>query len=160
MRRISFCAGHRLLNHGGKCEHFHGHNYVAEIYVTGDEVDSVGRVIDFADINRVFKHWIDENWDHGFVLWDQDQNALEAIAQVQPSRVFELPYNPTAENMARYLLDIVAPQLLVGESDRGVHVSKVVLWETENSCAEVTVEKSVNDDVVAGENSAQEFDIN
>ncbi|MFM8407908.1 MAG: 6-pyruvoyl trahydropterin synthase family protein, partial [Pirellulaceae bacterium] len=29
MRRISFCAGHRLFGHGGKCEHFHGHNYVA-----------------------------------------------------------------------------------------------------------------------------------
>ena len=142
MRRISFCAGHRLLNHGGKCENFHGHNYVAEIYVTGDEVDSVGRVVDFADINRVFKHWIDENWDHGFILWDQDHNALEAISMVQPNRVFELPYNPTAENMARYLLDIVAPKLLVGASERGVHVSKVVLWETENSFAEASVHQS------------------
>ena len=142
MRRISFCAGHRLLNHGGKCENFHGHNYVAEIYVTSDEVDSVGRVVDFADINRVFKHWIDENWDHGFVLWDQDQNALDAIVMVQPNRVFELPYNPTAENMARYLLEVVAPKLLVGVSDRGVHVSRVVLWENENSFAEASVQQS------------------
>jgi 6-pyruvoyltetrahydropterin/6-carboxytetrahydropterin synthase len=140
MRRIPFCAGHRLLNHGGKCEHFHGHNYVAEVYVSGDEVDPVGRVVDFADINRVFKHWIDEHWDHGFILWDQDRNGLDAIAMVQPSRVFELPYNPTAENMARYLLEVVAPQLLKGVSDRGVHVSKVILWETENSCAEASID--------------------
>ncbi|MGH9807111.1 MAG: 6-carboxytetrahydropterin synthase, partial [Terriglobia bacterium] len=27
MRRIRFCAGHRLHRHGGKCEYFHGHNY-------------------------------------------------------------------------------------------------------------------------------------
>ncbi len=47
MRRIKFCAGHRLFEHGGKCEHFHGHNYVADIFVTGDEVDEVGRVRDF-----------------------------------------------------------------------------------------------------------------
>ena len=42
MRRIRFCAGHRLHKHGGKCEHFHGHNYIADFYVTGDSVDDVG----------------------------------------------------------------------------------------------------------------------
>ncbi|MFM8327640.1 MAG: 6-pyruvoyl trahydropterin synthase family protein, partial [Pirellulaceae bacterium] len=46
MRRISFCAGHRLFGHGGKCEHFHGHNYVADFLVRSDVQDSVGRVID------------------------------------------------------------------------------------------------------------------
>src|SRR4051794_29194025 len=39
MRRIRFCAGHRLHRHGGKCEYFHGHNYIADFYVTGDQVD-------------------------------------------------------------------------------------------------------------------------
>ena len=43
MRRIKFCAGHRLFKHGGKCENFHGHNYVADFFVTSDEVDEVGR---------------------------------------------------------------------------------------------------------------------
>ncbi len=55
MRRIKFCAGHRLYGHGGKCEHFHGHNYVADFFVTGDQVDSVGRVLDFADLKARVK---------------------------------------------------------------------------------------------------------
>jgi len=55
MRRIKFCAGHRLHRHGGKCEFFHGHNYVADFYVTAEEVDDIGRVIDFADLKRLFK---------------------------------------------------------------------------------------------------------
>ena len=58
MRQISFCAGHRLLGHEGKCANLHGHNYVAEIYVSGAEFDSLGRVVDFAVINRLFKGWI------------------------------------------------------------------------------------------------------
>ncbi len=136
MRRIRFCAGHRLVGHDGKCVHFHGHNYVAEFYVTGEVQDYVGRIIDFGVLKRKFKGWIDENWDHAFVLWDQDTNGLQAIRMVEPCRVFELPYNPTSENMARYLLEVVCPELL---RDTGTHANKVVIWESEESCSEVTL---------------------
>ena len=109
MRRISFCAGHRLLGHEGKCANLHGHNYVAEIYVSGSEFDSVGRVVDFAVINKLFKGWIDENWDHGMILFNEDVQALNALAAVTPNKVFPLPFNPTAENMARYCLLYTSP---------------------------------------------------
>lgn len=136
MKRIKFCAGHRLYRHGGKCEFFHGHNYVADFYVTGDDVDSVGRVIDFADLKQLFKGWLDENWDHGFLLAHDDENGIHAIKQVVPSKYRILPYNPTAENMARYLLDEVGPELLGGTN---VQLTKVVIWETDDSFAEATV---------------------
>jgi 6-pyruvoyltetrahydropterin/6-carboxytetrahydropterin synthase len=132
MRRIKFCAGHRLHRHGGKCEFFHGHNYTAEFYVTGDATDDVGRVIDFAELKRRFKGWIDEHWDHGFLLSREDENGIAAARAVQPPRYYLLPYNPTAENMARYLLEDVCPPLLTGT---GVAAIKVVLWETDEACA-------------------------
>lgn len=137
MRRIKFCAGHRLHLHGGKCEFFHGHNYVADFYVTGDTVDSVGRVIDFADLKARFKGWIDEHWDHGFLLYEGDENGINAIKQVEPSKYYVLPYNPTAENMARYLLEVAAPELL---ADTSVSASKVVIWETDESFAEASLD--------------------
>ena len=124
MRRIKFCAGHRLHKHGGKCEHFHGHNYMADFYVTGDQVDDVGRVIDFAELKKLFKGWIDENWDHGFVLNKDDENGLAAVKIVVPCRYYVLPYNPTSENMATYLLREVCPELLAG---KGVSATKVVM---------------------------------
>ena len=114
MRRVKFCAGHRLHHHGGKCEFFHGHNYVADFYVTAQETDDVGRVIDFADLKRLFKGWLDEHWDHGFILNEADENGIQAIKQVEPSKYYVLPNNPTAENMAQYLLTEVCPQLLAG----------------------------------------------
>lgn len=135
MRRIRFCAGHRLVGHDGKCIHFHGHNYVAEFHVTGQTQDAVGRIIDFGVLKQKFKGWIDEHWDHAFVLWDQDENGLTAIRMVEPCRVFELPYNPTSENMARYLLEVVCPQLL---ADTGTFAEKVVVWESDESCSVVT----------------------
>ena len=66
MRRIRFCAGHRLSGHEGKCAYFHGHNYLAEFHVVGSQPDAVGRVIDFAQLKEVLKGWIDQHWDHGF----------------------------------------------------------------------------------------------
>ena len=135
MRRIPFCAGHRLLGHEGKCANLHGHNYVAEIYVSGSEVDEVGRVVDFAVINQLFKGWIDENWDHGMILASDDVDAINAMAQVAPNKVYPLPYNPTAENMARYLLTEVGPKLLSSVEGYELKLTKVVMWETEKSSA-------------------------
>lgn len=136
MRRIKFCAGHRLHRHGGKCEFFHGHNYVADFHVTADEIDDVGRVIDFGDLKRLCKGWLDENWDHGFLLNEADQNGIDAIKQVEPSKYYLLPYNPTAENMATYLLHEVCPKLFAGT---GVTANRVVVWETDESFAEASL---------------------
>ena len=111
MKQIKFCAGHRLVGHEGKCANLHGHNYIAQIHVTGNEVDQLGRVVDFAVINRLFKGWIDDNWDHGMLLWEEDTEAIKALNSISTSRTFLMPYNPTAENMARYLLFEVAPDL-------------------------------------------------
>ena len=137
MRRIRFCAGHRLRFHGGKCENLHGHNYVADFYVTGDQQDQVGRVVDFSELKKRCKGWIDEHWDHAFLLWDKDENGIAAIRSAEPHRLYLMPYNPTAENMARYLLEEVCPQILDGT---GARASKVVIWETEDSFAEVSLD--------------------
>lgn len=137
MRRIKFCAGHRLYQHGGKCENFHGHNYVADFFVTGDEVDAVGRVLDFSELKGRTKGWIDEHWDHSFLVFEQDDNAIKALEQVQPCRLFKMPYNPTAENMAKYLLEEVCPQVLEGT---GARATSVRIWETEESYAEAVLD--------------------
>lgn len=146
MKRIRFSAGHRLLGHGGKCEFFHGHNYLAEFYVScgEDEMDSVGRVIDFKELKNRLKSWIDENWDHSFLVHEDDANAIAALKLVQPSQYFEMPNNPTAENMARYLLEDVCPVVLSETNARAV---RVVIWETEDSFAEASVQSATSDEL-------------
>jgi 6-pyruvoyltetrahydropterin/6-carboxytetrahydropterin synthase len=135
MRRIRFCAGHRLLGHGGKCEYFHGHNFIADFFVTGDDVDEVGRVVDFAELKRVLKGWIDEHWDHSFILSEDDENGIAALDMVVPRRYYLLPYNPTAENLATYLLEEVCPPLF---QNMNIRATKVIVWETEEAYSEAT----------------------
>ena len=140
VRQLRFCAGHRLYGHESKCAFFHGHNYRVDIEVEGvqggTEVDSVGRIVDFSMIKRRMLGWLDDNWDHGFLIFEEDTNALAAIRMVQPTKYFVMPYNPTAENMARYLLEVVAPAVL---GDLGVVARRVTVWETEESCAVATL---------------------
>ena len=71
------------------------------------------------------------------MVFEQDQNAIEALEKVQPSKLFKLPYNPTAENMARFLLEVMCPAVLEGSGARAVRVR---IWETEEAYAEASVE--------------------
>jgi len=134
-RRIQFCAGHRVYKHESKCRNFHGHNYVAFLTAVGcfTELDALGRVVDFGVIKEKVGSWIDANWDHGFIINKEDSEGRKALAVLEQQKVFVMDGNPTAENMARYLLEVVGQNTLRGEH---VALAKVVLWETENCYAE------------------------
>lgn len=140
-RRLQFCAGHRVMGHENKCAHLHGHNYVVFITAIADDLDSVGRVIDFSVIKAKVGGWIDEHWDHGLVLCSNDNSALQAQAKFAElegidQKVYTMLSNPTAENMAEHLLVDICPTLFAGT---GCKVSKVLLWETENCYSEVSL---------------------
>lgn len=147
-RQLTFCAGHRVLGHEGKCAHLHGHNYVVEVtaeqevpWSSVSPLDGIGRVIDFSVLKEKVGGWLDAFWDHGFILNEQDLAVVEALdafrdTDGKESKQFRLPDNPTAENMARYLLEDVCPAVLKGT---GVRVTKVRVVETENCWAEVTL---------------------
>ncbi len=134
VRKLQFCAGHRIYKHESKCRHLHGHNYQIFLHAEARELDHLGRVIDFAVLKERFLPWLERNWDHGFILWDKDIEGIAALQAIPEQKLFLLGGNPTAENMALHLLTQVAPVLL---ADTDVKLSKVVLWETENCFVEV-----------------------
>ena len=71
-KRIEFCYGHRLLDYNGVCAHPHGHNAVAELEVRADALDGRNMVMDFSDIKRAIKEWIDRELDHRMILRADD----------------------------------------------------------------------------------------
>lgn len=132
-RRIQFCAGHRVHKHESKCNNMHGHNYVAFFTAEAEELDDLSRVIDFSVMKERIGGWIDEYWDHGFICLNRDVEVVSALSEIPNQKLYYLDENPTAENMADFLLRLVCPQVLRGT---GVIVTRVVLWETENCFAE------------------------
>lgn len=135
-RYHDICAGHRVVGHEGKCRNLHGHNYRIHFHCIpdrGDDVaglDKVGRVVDFSIINSTLCAWVENNWDHKMLLWDRDPQ-LAALQDLDPT-VVSVPFNPTAEQLAYYLVEVVAPNLL---KDLGVTLRRVDIEETRKCTA-------------------------
>jgi 6-pyruvoyltetrahydropterin/6-carboxytetrahydropterin synthase len=127
-KRIDFCYGHRLLDYQGICQHPHGHNAVAEIEIRTEALDKRNMVVDFNDIKRLVKGWIDRELDHKMILRRDDPLAKSLEALGEP--MYLLDSNPTAERIAQLLFDV--------SRDQGLPVVRVTVWETPTSWATYT----------------------
>lgn len=124
-QEIEFCYGHRLLNYAGKCRYLHGHNGRAVIVMEGPQLDDRGMLVDFSEIKRELRTWIDEQLDHRMILNARDP-ALTRLTELQEP-VYVIDTNPTAENIAKLIFDHAML--------REFPVVEVTLWETPRSSA-------------------------
>jgi 6-pyruvoyltetrahydropterin/6-carboxytetrahydropterin synthase len=134
-RYHDFSTGHRVYGHESKCAHLHGHNYRIHLTVEAEQLDTVGRVMDFSVIKTLLAEWLEENWDHKFLVWEKDPFA-STLKTLDTDGTVIVNFNPTAENMGQYLIDIVGPNQLAGT---GVTLVNVNIEET-RKCS-VTVSK-------------------
>ena len=125
-------CGHVVSGHPGKCKNLHGHNYRIHFHCEG-EINSDGMVIDFGDIKTFLCWWLEDNWDHRFLVWDRD--PIYSDLKKIDSTVRGVSFNPTAENMAQYLLDVVGPQVLPA----GITLKCVTVEETRKCSASVEI---------------------
>lgn len=124
-QEIDFCYGHRLLNYSGKCRYLHGHNGRAVIVLEGATLDDRGMLVDFSDIKKVLRTWINDQLDHRMILCERDP-ILPTLRQMQEP-LFVIPENPTAESIARLIFEQAQQHQLP--------VVEVSLWETPHSFA-------------------------
>lgn len=124
-KKVEFCYGHRLLDYDGVCRHLHGHNAVVEIEVQSETLDRREMVVDFGDIKRTVKGWIDRELDHRMILRRDD--PLVAMLQSIGEPMYLLDSNPTVERIARLIYDV--------SREHGLPVSRVTVWETPTSWA-------------------------
>lgn len=128
-RRIEFDAAHRIINHESKCKMLHGHRYALEATFTANELDNLGRVIDFGVIRQVLGTWIDDNLDHNTILSIADKKLGDNIAAETGQKIYYIKENPTAENIAQYIFTEICPKLF---ADKNVKCVAIKLYETPN----------------------------
>jgi len=124
-RYHDICCGHRVVGHENKCKFLHGHNYRFEFKI-GGELDELGRIMDFGIIKTLLCEWLEENYDHKFLIWKEDP-YLESLKDLTEESLVITEFNPTAENIAEDFLKNKAPELLKGT---GTTLVELKLWET------------------------------
>lgn len=136
-RYHDFSAGHRVYGHENKCALPHGHNYRVTFHCAAAQLDKVGRVIDFSVIKTLLCDWLEETWDHKFLLSEEDPALQGMVNLFDADSIVPVPFNPTAENMGRYLLEYIGPMRLAGS---GVMLVQVDVEETRKCSATITLE--------------------
>jgi len=112
-----FSAAHQIRLHPGKCERLHGHNWRVRVHARSSELNRLGMVVDFADLQRIVAD-LCARFDH------RNVNEVAPFDEV----------NTTAENLARFFY-VEANRRLDGTEGGRVRVSKVEVWENEGSLA-------------------------
>lgn len=80
---MEISASHSLkLSYPSKCEKLHGHNWIITVHCRAKELNADGMVVDFTHIKEAVMGRLDH----------QNLNDL-------------LPFNPTAENIAKWICD-------------------------------------------------------
>ena len=134
-RRFEIDAGHRVLNHESVCAHPHGHRYGIVVRAeAASGLDELGRVIDFGVVKELLGSWLDQNWDHSFLVAHDDQ-VIRTFLEANGFRHYLMNSNPTAENLAQHLLVDVCPNLFCGTR---VSITEVRIHETPNCVATAT----------------------
>lgn len=82
-KKIEISGSHRLtLSYPSKCSNLHGHNWIITVHCKAAELNADGMVTDFSHIKENITGMLDHS------------NFNEV-----------LPFNPTAENIARWICD-------------------------------------------------------
>ncbi|MCM8829452.1 MAG: 6-carboxytetrahydropterin synthase QueD [Candidatus Omnitrophica bacterium] len=116
----TFSSAHHLRNYRGKCERVHGHNWKVEVYVSGENLDEDGLLIDFSILKEKLKDILG-------ILDHRDLNTIH----------FFRKRNPTSENLCLYIYKKMKEKL----KEYPVRVKRVTVWENDKQSASYSVEE-------------------
>jgi 6-pyruvoyltetrahydropterin/6-carboxytetrahydropterin synthase len=105
--RREFAAAHQLRLYDGQLEPLHGHNWVVVVTVSSPQLDAIGVVMDFHELDRLLDEIIKP-------LHNRHLNEVEPFRSI---------LNPSTENVALHIARSLA-------LPANVRLRSVEVWET------------------------------
>lgn len=124
--------GHRLPEHFGPCANIHGHSYRMIVEFEG-ELNELGMVIDFYDVEKIINPVVDE-LDHAFMVKDDDEVTIDFLNKLNSKKVV-VDFDATAENISTYLLAKISCSKLPSNIKKLI----VRIYESEKDYAEAEI---------------------
>lgn len=129
--KADFDSAHFLAGYQGKCRHIHGHRWSIVGKFAGETLQSqgeqAGMLLDFSDVKKALRDLAD-SLDHCLLI---EAGSLRpgtmAALREEGFLVQELPFRPTAENLAKHLF--------VEMKHRGFPICGMTVYETPDNCA-------------------------
>lgn len=146
-KEYTWDMAHMLAEHEGLCLNVHGHTYKMQVDVARKQGATFvqttgpasGMVTDFKELKEVVANNLVCTLDHSFMYWTKSPDQVEHVianALIGANRrVIQVPYRPTAENMAMDFIMLINRSLKLREAD--YFVTSLRIWETPTSFAEV-----------------------
>lgn len=133
-KRVGWDMAHRLgADYPGPCASVHGHHYIAEMTFACGEVDKRGMIIDFTDVKKYCKGWIDGHLDHRTMVDCLDDPLLDFLEESSNAFV-KVPFCPTVENMTPWMAYELDGALRGDDfDDRRVQLTALRVYETPDS---------------------------
>jgi 6-pyruvoyltetrahydropterin/6-carboxytetrahydropterin synthase len=103
---FTFAAAHRLPRYDGPCFRMHGHNYRFLVALEGEVDPRTGMIADFGEVKRIVQE--------------------QVLARVDHRNLNDVLENPTAENIARWIWEVLEGHV--------PGLAEVRLYEIPDSC--------------------------
>ena len=124
-KSFTISYAHRLKGYRGRCGRIHGHTANIEVVCGARHLGENGIGIDFNEIKEKVGSWLNEALDHRLLLEKTDP-AGKGLKEMGED-VFLLPFQPSAENLARMIYKKV--------KEMGFPVEEVTFFESPTSAA-------------------------
>jgi 6-pyruvoyltetrahydropterin/6-carboxytetrahydropterin synthase len=115
------------MTYQGLCANIHGHHGIVLIRVSANRLNSLGIVVDFSDLQKEMKRWIDDKLDHACLLQEEDSEVIAFFLRMQ-FKIYVTDSSPTAENIAKEICDSL-------QCPEGCWVDPVRIWESPSQFA-------------------------
>lgn len=126
----SFDSAHFLHGYDGKCSNIHGHRWRVVATIKANSLQTSkqerGMLLDFGTFKDCLKSMVDF-YDHALIIesGSLSKKLYEALLE-ENFHIIELPFRPTAENMAKHFFD---------ELSKRYPLDQLEVYETPNNCA-------------------------